>query len=259
MEIVDFTEEYQDQYFCCLEDWSEEMKEAGNHKELWCHKMGAKGLRVKLALEDNKVCGMVQYVPAEHSVIDGKDLYFILCIWVHGYKKGIGNYQKKGMGKALLQAAENDVKSMNAKGIAAWGIKWPFWMKASWYKKQGYTKVDHDGMAILLWKPFTDDADSPKWIKEKKKPSKIPGKVSVTSFINGWCSAQNIAFERAKRAASEFGNKVEFQEIHTFDRDVFLEWGIADALFIDGKQIRTGPPPSYEKIRKKIVKRVKKL
>ncbi|MDH4218418.1 MAG: GNAT family N-acetyltransferase [Candidatus Aminicenantes bacterium] len=259
MEIIDLTEEYQEKYFVCLEDWSEEMKEAGNHKELWCNKMKDKGLRVKLAIDDNKVCGMVQYVPVEYSFIDGKDLYFIHCIWVHGYKKGVGNYQKKGVGKALLQAAENDVKSLAAKGIAAWGISWPFWMKASWFKKQGYTKVDKDGTSVLLWKPFADDAIPPKWIKEKKKPGKKADKVLVTSFINGWCPAQNMVFERAKRAASEFGDKVEFQRIHTFDRDVFLEWGIADALFIDGKQIRTGPPPSYEKIRKKIARRVKKL
>jgi len=259
MEIVDFTEEYREKYFVCLEDWSEEMKEAGNHKELWYNKMKDKGLRVKLALEDNKVCGMVQYVPVEYSIVEGKDLYFVHCIWVHGYKKGIGNYQKKGIGKALLQAAENDVKSMGAKGIAAWGVSLPFWMKASWFKKQGYTKVDKDGMSILLWKPFTDDADPPKWIKEKKKPIKMAGKVTVTSFINGWCPAQNMVFERAKRAASEFGDIVEFQEIHTFDREVFQEWGISDALFIDGKQIRTGPPPAYEKIRNKIARRVKKI
>jgi len=35
--------------------------------------------------------------------------------------------------------------------------------------------------------------------------------------------------------------------------------GIVDAFFIDGKQVRTGPPPSYEKIKKLIAKRVKKL
>lgn len=259
MEIINFSEEYKDQFFCCLEDWSEEMKDAGNHKEIWCDRMKEKGFRAKLAIEDDNACGMIQYVPVEHSFIHGKDLYFILCIWVHGYKKGIGNYQKRGVGKALLHAAENDVKSMGAKGIAAWGIKWPFWMKASWFKKQGYTKVDKKGMAILLWKPFMDDAISPKWIREKKKPGKMSGRVTVTSFINGWCPAQNIVYERAKRAASEFGEIVEFQDYHTFGRDVFLEWGIADALFIDGKKIRTGPPPSYEKIRKKIAKRVKKL
>ncbi len=259
MEIVDLTEKYQDKFFVCLEDWSEEIKEAGNHKELWCGKMKDKGLRAKLALDNDKVCGMVQYVPVEYSVALAEDLYFIQCIWVHGHKKGIGNYQKKGIGKALLQAAENDAKSLGAKGIAAWGIKWPFWMKASWFKKRGYTRVDKDGMAILLWKRFTDDAIPPNWIRQKKKPEKIAGKVSVTSFINGWCTAQNMVFERAKRAASQFGDKVAFREIRTFDRDVFLEWGISDALFIDGKQIRTGPPPSYGKIRKKIARRVKKL
>ena len=112
---------------------------------------------------------------------------------------------------------------------------------------------------VLLWKPFTEDAIQPKWIKQKKKPEKIPGKATVTAFINGWCPAQNIVFERAKRAASEFGDKVIFLEINTFDRDTFLEWGISDALFIDGRQVRTGPPPSYEKIKKKILKRVRKI
>ena len=38
-----------------------------------------------------------------------------------------------------------------------------------------------------------------------------------------------------------------------------MEWGIADELFVDGKQIRIGPPPSYEKINKIISKRVRKL
>ena len=68
-----------------------------------------------------------------------------------------------------------------------------------------------------------------------------------------------MVFERAKRAASECGDKVMFREIDTFNRETFLEWGIADALFIDDKQVRTGPPPSYEKIKNIIAKRVRKL
>ena len=54
-------------------------------------------------------------------------------------------------------------------------------------------------------------------------------------------------------------NKIEFKEYNTMDEKVFSEWGIIDALFIDGKEIRTGPPPSYGKIKKLIAKRVKKL
>lgn len=259
MKILDLTEKYYKTYFHCLEDWSDEMKEAGNHKEVWFNKMKDAGLRVKIAVDDEKACGMIQYMPIEKSSIDGKELYFINCIWVHGYEKGIGNYQNKGIGKALLQEAENDIKSMDQKGVAAWGMSLPFWMKASWFRKQGYKKVDKNGMAVLLWKPFTDDAIPPRWIKQKKRPQKTEGKVTVTSFINGWCPAQNIVHERAKRASQEFGKVVEFQDIQTSDRKVFYEWGIFDALFIDGHQVRTGPPPSYEKIRRKIGKRVRTI
>ena len=260
MKIVDLTDERKDLYLVCLEDWSAEMKDAGDKKRLWYDKMQGRGLRVKLSLDDTgTVSGMIQYAPIEHTFVEGKDLYFIYCIWVHGYKKGRGNFQKQGMGKALLAAAEADAGERGAKGMVAWGVSLPFWMRASWFKKHGYRKVDKKGMQVLLWKPFTDAAIPPKWIKEKKKPERIHGQVTVTSFISGWCSAQNIVYERAKRAAAEFGDKVVFQEIDTFDRPTLLEWGNSDALFIDGKEVRTGPPPSYEKLRKLIAQRLKRL
>ena len=262
MKVIDLTEENEKLFYVCLEDWSDEMKEAGNHKECWCAKMKDKGLGVKIALDDNgKVGGMIQYVPIEYSSAAGQNSYFINCIWVHGYKKGRGNFQKKGMGKALLQAAEDDVEKRGAKALVAWGLPIPIWMKASWFKKHGYTRVDKLGFLgpVLLWKAFKEDAVPPKWIKRKKKPQKTPGKITVTGFINGVCCAQNIVFERAKRAASEFGDKVIFKEIKTLNRETLIEWGITDGLFIDDKSVRTGPPPSYEKIKKKIARQVKKL
>jgi GNAT superfamily N-acetyltransferase len=259
MEIIDLNEKYRDTYLVCLEDWSEEIKEGGNHKEAWFQRMKDKGLRVKLAVDGGKACGMIQYVPIEYSFAEGQDAYFVHCIWVHGHKQGVGNHQKKGIGKALLRAAEEDAKSVGAKGLAVWGVSLPFFMKASWFRKQGYAKVDKVGMQVLLWKPFADDALPPKWIREKKRPQKKEGKVAVTAFLNGWCPAMNMTFERAKRAAREFGDQVEFQDIRTIDRPTFLNWGIADAVFIDGKPVRTGPPPSYDKIKKKIAQRAKKL
>ncbi len=259
MEIIDLNEKYYSIYFKCLEDWSDDINEAGDHKEIWFNKFKDKGLRVKIAVEEEKACGMIQYLPIEHSMAEGKDLYFINCIWVHGHKQGIGNYQKRGIGTKLLEAAEEDVKILNAKGIAAWGVSFPFWMKASWFRKKGYKKVDKNGMAVLLWKPFVEDAVPPKWIKEKKKPSITKGKVNVTSFTNGWCSAQNMILERTKRAVQCFDDKVEFKIISTSEKESLCEWGICDALFVDGKEVRTGPPPSYEKIKKIIENRVKKL
>ena len=260
MKIIDLDQRYEPLYCACLEDWSEEMKESGDHKVRWFRQMKDRGLRVKLALdEQDRVGGMIQYVPIEHADVDGRDLYFINCIWVHGHKQGRGNFQGRGMGKALLKAAEADAENRGAKGMAAWGISLPFWMKASWFKRNGYRKADRDGIRVLLWKPFVPDALPPRWIRRRKHPVPEPGKVTVTAFLSGWCPVENIAFERAKRAVAAVGSPTVFREISTGDREVFREWGIADAIYVDDKQIRTGPPPTYEKIKRTIEKKVKKL
>lgn len=259
IEIIDLSPEHEKLFFCCLEDWSDEIKEAGDHKACWYNKMKDKGLRVKLARDDNGVVGgMIQYLPVELSSFEGKDLYAVLCIWVHGYQKGRGNFQKKGMGKALLKAAEVDVKNIGAKGLVTWGILLPFFMRASWFKKQGYRVADKNGMMRLLWKPFSPEALPPSFIKQKKQPYQVPGKVTVSLFLNGWCPAMNMSYERTKRAINEFGDKIELIEYSTFDKNIQQEWGICDDIFINRKKLSTGPPPSYKKIRGMIEKQVRK-
>jgi GNAT superfamily N-acetyltransferase len=261
MKVVDVTEEQKDLFCLCLEDWSDDAKASGPKRRQWLDRCQKQGLRAKLALDDNGVeGGMIQYGPIEQSHVDGANLYFIYCIHVHGYKQGRGNFQKRGMGSALLAAAEEDARKLGAKGMAAWGVWLPFWMKASWFKKHGYVKADRQGLAVLLWKPFTDDARAPKWFPAlNRKPEPIPGKVNVTAFSSGWCLAQNLVYERAKQASTEFGDKVVFREIDTSSRAAVAEWGIADAVFVDGKNVQKGPPPSYDKIRSLIAKRVKRL
>jgi len=262
MKIIDLDEQHLQLYFMCLEDWSSEVKEAGNHKEIWYHRMKDRGLRVKLALDDQgTVGGMIQYMPGEHAFVDGAGLYFISCIWVHGHKQGRGSFQGRGMGAALLSAAEEDARALGATGIAAWGVILPFWMRASWFKKHGYKAADREGIMSLVWKPFTDDALPPKWIKQKQVPPVEPGRVTVTAFCDGWCTAQNMVFERTKMACAEpeLADKVVFRAIDTIDRVDFERWGYADAIFINRKQVRTGPPPSYDKIRNLISREVKRL
>ncbi|MCK5149233.1 GNAT family N-acetyltransferase [bacterium] len=260
MKIIDLTESHKDLYVHCLEDWSDDMKESGPHKACWVEKMEKQGLGVKLAEDDDgKLGGMIQYIPIQYSLAEGKDLFFISCIWVHGHKAGRGNFQKKGMGKALLNAAEEDVRQRGAKGLVAWGLAMPFWMKASWYKKQGYKKVDSMKGMVLLWKPFTEDAIPPRWIHPRKKPELIPDKVVVTALINGSCSVGGINYERARRASAQFGDSVIFKGVDTSDQEVFDEWGMIDSVFINQKSVSVGPPLKYDKLVKKIARKVKKL
>lgn len=132
-------------------------------------------------------------------------------------------------------------------------------MRAAWFKRQGYKVTDKSGIMRLLWKPFKIDAVPPRFVRQKRQPVKGKEKVNISIFRNGWCPAMNLVYERVLRAAKEYEGKVEIEEFDTTDKEIVKEWGITDALFIDGKEIRTGPPPSYEKIKKKIAGRVKKL
>jgi N-acetylglutamate synthase-like GNAT family acetyltransferase len=222
--------------------------------------MREKGLRVKLSLNDaGVVAGMIHYAPIEYSWIEGENLYFIYCIWVHGHKKGRGDLRRRGIGTALLKAAEDDAKRLQTKGLVVWGLLLPFFMRARWFKKHGYQKADRSGISVLLWKSFSEDASPPQWIKVKRKPELIPGKVVVTALANGWCSGINGMIERARQISSEFGDKVVYQEINTSTRAAVREWGLSDGLFVNESNIYKGPPLSYEKLKKIIGKKVRKL
>ena len=263
MQIIDLEQYplYEPLYFLCLEDWSGEMKEAGDHKRRWYEDARERGLRVKLALDDSGVAGgMIQYMPIEQSFVEGRDLYFIKCIWVHGHKRGRGDFRKQGMGPALLRAAEDDARRLGAAGMAAWGLMLPFWMRASWFKAQGYEKADRNSMAMLIWKPFLASAQPPRWIRQRKKPTLVPGQVTVTGLLNGWCPAQNLVFERARRACAELDDpRVVFEAVDTNHRETFLQWGIVDDLFIDAKSVTRGPPLAYDTIRKLIQRKLRRL
>ncbi len=260
MQIIDLSQDTKADYFACLEEWSDEMRDGACRKECWYKAMQPKGLRVKLARnEAGVVAGMIHYAPIEQSWVEGENLYFVYCIWVHGHKQGRGDLRRRGVGSALLSAAEDDVFTLNSKGLVVWGLLLPFFMRAGWFKKHGYQKVDRDGISQLLWKPFTKDAVPPRWMKAKKNPECEAGKVVVTALASGWCSGINGMIERARRVSSEFGEIVDYREIDTSDPARIREWGRADGLFVDERNIHQGPPLSAEKIRKIIARRVKKL
>jgi GNAT superfamily N-acetyltransferase len=260
MDVIDLTPEHHDLFACCLEDWSEDAKEGAPRRAAWVERRLGQGLRAKLAVNDGVIGGMIQYLPVERSWVGGEGLYMVPCTWVHGHEQGRGDQRRKGMGSALLEAAEADARALGATGLAAWGLVIPVWMRASWYRKHGFRRVDRQGLAGLVWKPFTADARPPHWLPAfRRLPEPVPGKVQVTAFTSGWCMAMNMGIERAKRAAAQFPDLVDWREIDTSDRDAAAAWGAADALYVDGKAVTLGPPPSYEKVHRRIARRVERL
>ena len=69
----------------------------------------------------------------------------------------------------------------------------------------------------------------------------------------------NMVHERAKKASAEFGDRVVFKEIDTFEKETMLYRGSVDDLYINNRKVRMGPPPSYKKIKRLIARKVRKL
>lgn len=261
MEIINLTKEIEPLYFVCLAEWNEELNEVKSIKEKWYREMKDKGLRVRIALTDeNIVGGMIEYMPIEFSCAEGVNLYFVNCIWVHGYSgKGRGNLQGKGMGQALLKSAEEEVKTLGMDGLVAWGLSEEMWMNAPWFQKRGYKIVDQIGWFVLLWKAFSEKGYPPRWRKGDFKPELVPGKVKVTSFLTGQCCSENSVYWAAKKAAGEFGDKVIFEEIDMSKAMNKIKYGFNWRLYINSENLFDGPPPLYEQIKKKIEEELLKV
>lgn len=248
VEIVDLPDRHQEAYFVCLEDWSSEMVDVRDHKADWYRRRRDSGLGVKLAIDpEDRPVGMIQYVPIEQSPAEGDGLYMILCIWVHGHGQGVGDVQGDGIGSRLLEAAEADVRGRGARGLAAWGMSMPVWMKASWFKQHGYLTADRVGVRELVWKPLSADAAPPRWVRPQPDGATEAG---VQAFHNGWCPAANLVYERARRATDEVG--VSFVSIDTTDRDTQLRYGRTDEVLVDGHPLQRGAPPSYRTVLRRV-------
>lgn len=254
--ITDVGPVHLDEFCRCLSTDSEDALQGAPRRWLWVEVMRQRGLRAKIALDDTeRAIGMIQYLPAGEALIDGPDLYFIQCIWVPPKDASGSRLQGHGVGTMLLSAAEEDARALGANGMAAWGLRLPIWMRASWFCKHGYHRVDHAGITSLVFKAFTPDAVAPRLTHAQRRPDPEPGCVKVTCLVNGWCCAANAATERARLAAEDLGDPVVFEEFDTTDPAVARQWGALDAVFIDDKKVWTGPPPSYAKLRRKIERR----
>lgn len=257
--VIDLDEQHLDSYCSCLEEYDARMVEGGQHKKAWITQMTPRGLRCKLAVEeDGTPIGMVETIPIEESFALGEKLAFVNCIWVHGHKGGVGNRQKRGAGLALLAAAEQDARDRGMDGIAAWGLALPLWMKASWFKRHGYLPADRAGIMSLVWKPFHDRAQKPAWMRGKLVPETNPGQATVSIYLNGQCPLMNFKAAQVKRIAGEFGESVAIREISTSDKPAMLEHRTKDSLFIGKRELRPGPPVPDEKLRRMIRKAVKR-
>ncbi len=244
---------------CSHVNESPEMDACGRKRIAWLRKMHDEGLRVKVAMLDDKPKGFLYVMPIEVSPWGplGKDLSVIPCLWVLNQVKG------KGAGSSLIIEAEKETLKQGRKGIVTIGYYHDFWfMPAPFFEKMGYTVADRRtwnageffGDEAILWKVFDPSAEVPQFLKSNYRFKSIPGKVVVDLFWNTFCQTSIIEAYRVREVASEFGDKVVLNEYPAEDTTVLHCHQIPRGIFVNGKEIGWGYEAPKEGIRDAILK-----
>ncbi|MFQ5979258.1 MAG: GNAT family N-acetyltransferase [Candidatus Heimdallarchaeota archaeon] len=245
---------------------SEESDMAAEVRSAWYKKMRLQGFRTKVAFFNESPVGFLHMVPIEHSHWGpiGKDLMVILCSYVANQMKG------KGIGRALLEAAEGETKKEDKKALVVCAYYYEdFWfMPALFYEKHGFIpikrrKVTKEGEKdfldeeAILWKIFDELAEPPCFPKPSYAFQPIEGKVVVDLFSDPFCKP--IEAQRVREVAKEFGDKVIINEYPTDNRTIFEQYQISRAIFINGQEIGWGYIAPRDGIRKAVQEALNEL
>jgi predicted N-acetyltransferase YhbS len=243
---------------------SDETDSCAKMRQDWLINMQKKGARTKVAfIEDNPV-GFIHLIPIEVSTTEliGQDLMVIPCLAI------LKNWEGKGVGRALIQEAENEARAQNKQGLVtiAYYGDFPF-MPAGFFEKTGFNVIDRrkvtavgeqgllDDEAILM-KAFETPKEPPHFAEPKYEFTPIPNKVVIDLFWDPFCLTSITEAQRVREVAEEFGDKVVLNEYPADDRELFLSLQIPRAIFINGKEIGWGWAAPKEGIREAIEKEI---
>ena len=235
-------------FYKCLKSWLD----TPDHKKIeWAKKN--EDLKVYVASCDGKDVGFVQVVPIETSHVTGQNMHFIQCSLVSMFEDYVGNYQRKGIGRKLLQFVIDDLNQEPKDAIVVTSMAYFGEEVALFFEDLGFERIDKKAFQsfdeieyeYLLWMPF-QNVEAPKFIEESKDLDFEENKLVV--FSNGWCRSCNVLANLAIEISEEYG--IEVIEVSTLDRDKYLKYGIMDGIYFNNKKIEYDGSDYETKLRK---------
>jgi hypothetical protein len=226
-----------------------EREESCPRRISWLKSMEKFGLKVKVALLDGKHAGFIYIMPIEINPwqIQGEELMMFPCLVSQS------KFAKKGIGKKLIEAAEEETKSQKRKGVATVGFFWEFWfMPADYFLKLGFKVAKKKGIEAILWKQFDDDVEPPQFRKENYKFTPIKGKIVIDLFWNTFCLTSDVEAQRVREIASEYGEDIILNEFSAVDQKVLQQYGIERGIYVNGEPMQLGSEVEKSKLREAI-------
>ncbi|MCL5801561.1 MAG: GNAT family N-acetyltransferase [Gammaproteobacteria bacterium] len=167
---------------------SAEIDREGARRVVWLRSMEAQGLRTWAAFVDGQRAGFAYAMPIEVCPWGplGTGLLALPCLFVPSSTTG------HGVGRALVQAAEEEARRQGLHGLATIGYFHDFWLfPAPFYERCGFQVLARQDTAALLWKPFDAQAQPPRLPTPQYAYTPTPGKVVVDLFWNIFCSTSD--------------------------------------------------------------------
>ncbi len=253
-----------DAYFvgtCTHTNESEEMDLGAERRLAWLKVMYKNGSRAKVATLDGESAGFLHVIPIEFCPWGplGRDLLVIPCL--------VSVNKGHGVGKALLTAAEEEVRNQGRKGMVTVGYYHDHWfMPASFFEANDFLRCpsmreasfDVKHKAAMLWKLFDERTEAPMLLKPNYEFKCIPGKVVIDLFWNGFCQTSIIEAQRVREVAAEFGDSLALNEYSADDRLVLLGHQIARGIFVNGREIYWGHEAPRDGIREAIIQALRR-
>jgi GNAT superfamily N-acetyltransferase len=233
----------------------------------WLREQHRYGLRVKVALIDGRHVGFLYAMPVEIAPWGpvGRDLMAIQCLAAN---KPAG----QGIGRALMEAAEEEARRQERKGIIVIAYYHDFWfMPAYFFEKCGYSRIGeiaevtdvaeriYMSNRALLWKVFYDSAEPPRFHKPNYVFKPVSGKVVVDLFTTRSCRTYDVEAQRVREVAGEFGGSVVLREYCADDPKVRDEYGLCRGIFINGKAVGWGAEAPKDNVRTEVEKAKQKI
>lgn len=166
MEFIKLTQKNLEQeHICCAISSNKDPQVAS--KKAWLKERLGEGLVFLKSVQRGKC--FIEYIPAEYAwlPIEADGYMHINCFWVSGSLKG------HGYSNELLESCINDAKAQGKKGITVISSpkKKPFLSDPKYLAYKGFKAADvADPHFTLLYLPFDEDADIPKFKEQAKKP-----------------------------------------------------------------------------------------
>lgn len=165
-EYINLTlENIEKEHICCAISSNKDPQVAS--KKAWLKERLDEGLVFLKSTQRGKC--FIEYIPAEYAwvPIEADGYMHINCFWVAGSLKG------QGYSNELLNACISDAKAKGKKGITVISSpkKKPFLSDPKYLAYKGFKIADDaEPFFTLLYLPFDENADIPKFKEQAKKP-----------------------------------------------------------------------------------------